>query len=219
MSLRDTIRGSQFIFWLKEMTFHRVETGTGGKLPRLQRFANLFTVSFSERFLSGRQGLCGSFIKILRDNVLTFPAPSYPPPVMPHWSQPAVELGRGCMHFSCVWLLSLVALRAAICCDPGVPSNQRPAQPQPLHTLYVKSYAAEHQLTMADKDRQSSASFSQCAAGGVMARVVTLCRERCRCERSFLDLIFFFLCVCKQLDVCMPNLTSRRLHTYRSLFF
>lgn len=126
------------------------------------------------------------------------------------------------MHVSCVWFLSVVALRAANCHDPSVPSNQRPAQPQPFHTLYIKSDAAEHQLNMADKDRQSSASFSQCAAGGVMARVVKLCRERCqwcRCWDHFLIWYFSLRVQTAWFVLRMPNLMTRRLHICRSLFF
>ncbi len=102
----------------------------------------------------------------------------YRPPDIPHCesncSGSAVKLGQDRMHFSCVWFLSAMALRAAICCDPPVPSNQHPTQPQLFHTLYIKATLALHQLNMADKDRQSSLSFSQSAAGGVMARVVQL---------------------------------------------
>lgn len=51
----------------------------------------------------------------------------------------AVKLGQDRIHFSCVWFLSVVTLRAAIYHDPTVPSNKPPAQSQPFHTLYIKA--------------------------------------------------------------------------------
>lgn len=87
-----------------------------------------------------------------------------------------VKLGQDRIHFSCVWFLSEVAVRAVIFCDPSVPSNQHPTQPWLFHTLYIKAAAALHQLNMANKDRQSSLSFPQSAAGGMKdADVFSFC--------------------------------------------
>lgn len=63
---------------------------------------------------------------------------------MPHYSgvavkQGAAKLGQDHIHFSCVWFVSVVALRAAICPGPTVPSNQLPSQPQLFHTLYINA--------------------------------------------------------------------------------